>query len=169
MLLRSLSELPPLLGKNHCLLGIDYGSKIIGMAISDPNLRIASPIGAITRTKFARDAAAFQALIHDRAIGGIVVGLPKNMDGSEGGSAQAARAFMRNLAQGGFLKTANAPTLPVIFWDERLSTAAVEKFLISDDMSRKRRDEVIDKMAAAYILQGALDAIQHQFSANQSD
>jgi putative holliday junction resolvase len=160
MLLRNLSELPALLRKNQCLLGLDYGSKVIGVAVSDPNLRIASPVAGLIRKKFAEDAAALSALINERSIGGIVMGLPKNMDGSEGGTAQAARAFMRNLAERGII----SQDLPVVFWDERLSTAAVERFLISDDMSRKRRDAVIDKAAAAYILQGALDAIQNMIS-----
>jgi len=164
MLLRNLSELLALLRPHQCLLGLDYGSKVIGVAVSDPNRRIASPIGAITRKKFGDDASALVALMRDRLIGGIIIGLPKNMDGSEGATAQAARAFMRNLAQKGFLPDA---ALPIVFWDERLSTAAVERFLISDDMSRKRRDEVIDKAAAAYILQGALDALHHAEAASR--
>jgi len=159
MTLRNLSELPALLRKNQCLLGLDYGSKVIGIAVSDPNLCIASPLSSLGRENFSKDAAFLAAIIKEREIGGIIVGWPKNMDGSEGASAQAARAFMRNLAQKGFLPT---PDFPVVFWDERLSTAAVERFMIEGDMSRKRRDEVIDKAAAAYILQGALDAIQHK-------
>ncbi len=161
MIIRNLSEISALLHKNQCLLGLDYGSKVIGVAVSDPNLRIASPIGSITRKKFPLDAAALVSLLRDREIGGFVVGLPKNMDGTEGATAQAARAFIRNLSQKGILPN---PDLPVVFWDERLSTAAVERFLISDDMSRKRRDAVVDKMAAAYILQGALDAIQNKIA-----
>ncbi|MDR3450712.1 MAG: Holliday junction resolvase RuvX [Alphaproteobacteria bacterium] len=156
MLLRNLSELPPLLHKNQRLLGLDYGSVVIGVAVSDPNRRVASPIGSITRKKFATDSAALSSLMRDRDIGAIIIGLPKNMDGSEGASAQAARAFIRN-----FLATTPTPDLPVLLWDERLSTAAIERFLISDDMTRKRRDEVVDKAAAAYILQGALDALGH--------
>jgi putative Holliday junction resolvase len=157
MALHNLSELPALLHKNQCLLGLDYGSKVIGVAVSDPNLRVASPVAAIVRTKFPQDAAALAAIIRERSIGGLVVGLPRNMDGSEGPTAQAARAFVRNILQKGDLPN---PQLPVAFWDERLSTAAVERFLIGNDMTRKRRDEVIDKAAAAYILQGALDALQ---------
>lgn len=164
MLLRNLSELPALLKKNQCLLGLDYGSTVIGVAVSDPGLRIASPLATLTRKKFVEDARQLVVLIKDRDIGGIIVGLPKNMDGSEGATAQAARAFMRNLAHPP--KAGGAPwidpALPVVFWDERLSTAAVERFLIESDMSRKRRDEVIDKAAAAYILQGALDALQNK-------
>jgi putative Holliday junction resolvase len=158
MLLRNLSELPALLKKNQCLLGLDYGSVVIGVAVSDPGLRVASPIASIARKKFTDDSAAMAALIAERNIGGLIVGLPRNMDGSEGATAQAARAFVRNLVQKGNLPD---PDLPVMFWDERLSTAAVERFLIAGDMSRKRRDQVIDKAAAAYILQGALDALQH--------
>jgi len=158
MKLCNLHELSALLEKGQSLLGLDYGSKVIGVAVSDPNLRIASPLTAITRKKFAVDMAELVAIMRTRSIGGIVLGLPKNMDGSEGASAQAARAFIRNLSQ----NTQDFPAaMPVAFWDERLSTAAVERFLISDDVSRKRRDAIIDKTAAAYILQGALDAIQN--------
>jgi putative Holliday junction resolvase len=156
MTLYNLSELRARLKTNQCLLGLDYGSKVIGVAVSDPGLRIASPIASIERTKFTADMAALTALIAERNIGGIVIGLPRHMDGSEGASAQAARAFLRNMNEKGGL-----PDLPALLWDERLSTAAVERFLIASDMSRKRRDQVIDKAAAAYILQGALDALQH--------
>ncbi len=156
---RNIAELSALLRKNSCLLGLDYGSKVIGVAVSDPGLSIASPLTSIERAKFPADAAAIAAIVKERDIGGFVVGLPKNMDGSEGPSAQAARAFVRNLSEKG-----NLPDLPVVFWDERLSTAAIERFLVEDDMSRKRRDLVVDKMAAAYILQGALDAIRHNIS-----
>jgi putative Holliday junction resolvase len=166
MLLGHLSELPALLRKHQCLLGLDYGSKAIGVAVSDPGLRIASPIATIIRKKFAQDAALLAAIIRERNIGGLVVGWPKNMDGSDGATAQAARAFVRHLAQKDFLPN---PELPIIFWDERLSTAAVERFMIAGDMSRKRRDEVIDKAAAAYILQGALDALQHSVSSKYFD
>ena len=157
MPLCNLSELPAFLSKNQCLLGLDYGSKVVGVAVSDPNLRVASPIASLTRRKFPEDAATMIAIIRDRNIGGIIVGLPRNMDGSEGATAQAARAFVRNLARHKDMPIAD---IPVAFWDERLSTAAIERFLIAGDMSRKRRDEVIDKAAAAYILQGALDALQ---------
>jgi len=159
MALRNLPDLPALLRPGQCLIGLDYGSKAIGVAVSDPGLSIASPIATITRGKFADDAAKLAALIKERKAGGIVIGLPKNMDGSESGTAQAARAFIRNLSEKGFLPD---PDFPVVFWDERLSTAAVERFLLSNDMSRKRRDEVIDKAAAAYILQGALDALKYR-------
>ncbi len=154
----NLSEMPALLKKGQCLLGLDPGSVVIGVAISDPDLRVASPLTAITRGKFAEDAAALIRIIRERNIGGLVVGLPKNMDGSEGPSAQSARAFVRNLLERGMLPD---PALPVAFWDERLSSAAIERFLVENDMSRKRRDTVIDKAAAAYILQGALDNLRH--------
>lgn len=167
----NLNELPALLKKGQGLLGLDPGSAVIGVAISDPGLRVASPLTSITRGKFAADAEALLKIIKERNIGGLIVGLPKNMDGSEGPSAQSARAFVRNLER--FLSERNANlenvhpresgdpihSLPVAFWDERMSSAAVERFLIEDDMTRKRRDEVIDKAAAAYILQGALDAL----------
>jgi putative Holliday junction resolvase len=157
MLLRNPSEFIALIPKHSCLLGLDYGTKAIGVAVSDPNLQIASPIGTINRTQFPADAAALQALMRDRTIGGIIMGLPKNLEGGSSAMAQAARAFMRNLVQEKII----GPELPLLFWDERFSTAAVQRMLIEGDMTRKRREEVIDKMAAAYILQGALDAIHH--------
>jgi putative Holliday junction resolvase len=154
----NLSELPDLLKKGQCLLGLDPGSVVIGVAISDPGLVVASPLTAITRTKFAEDAATLVKIIRDRNVGGIVVGLPKNMDGSEGPATQSARTFVSNLLKNTHLPD---PALPVAFWDERLSSAAVARFLIEDNMTRKRRDQVIDKAAAAYILQGALDRLRH--------
>jgi putative Holliday junction resolvase len=154
----TLPELRSQLKPSSCLLGIDPGSVAIGVAVCDPGLAIASPLATITRTKFAADAAALVKLIQERKAGGLIIGLPKNMDGSEGASAQSARAFARNLIERGNLPD---PDMPIVFWDERLSTAAVERFLISDDMSRKRRDAVIDKAAAAYILQGALDGLKN--------
>jgi putative Holliday junction resolvase len=157
MLLRNISELPALLKKNQCLLGLDYGSKIIGVAVSDPLLRVASPLSSIPRVKFPQDSALLIKIIRERSIGGIVVGMPKNMEGDEDTpTAQAARAFVRNVTSHPEMPH---PDIPVVFWDERFSTAAVERFMIADDMSRKRRQEVIDKAAAAYILQGALDAL----------
>jgi len=152
----NLSELPTFLSKNQCLLGLDYGSKVVGIAVSDPNWRVASPLASLVRRKFPEDAAFMIKIIRERDIGGLIVGLPKNMDGSEGATAQAARAFVRNLSRHPDVPLVD---MPVAFWDERLSTAAIERFLIAGDMSRKRRDEVIDKAAAAYILQGALDAL----------
>ncbi|MGE3622374.1 MAG: Holliday junction resolvase RuvX [Bdellovibrionales bacterium] len=150
-----MSELRALLKPGQCLLGIDPGSMVIGVAISDPGCRVASPLAAIARKKFTDDAAALARIVKERNIGGLVVGLPKNMDGSEGPSAQSARAFVRNLLKDGVLP---APDMPVAFWDERLSTAAVEREMINQDVSRSRRDAKIDQAAAAYILQGALDS-----------
>jgi putative holliday junction resolvase len=155
-----LTELLGLLKKGCGLLGLDPGSTVIGIAISDPDLRVASPLTNITRGRFTEDAAALIKIIRERNIGGLVVGLPKNMDGSEGPSAQSARAFVRNLLERGGLPD---PEMPIVFWDERLSSAAVERFLLEDDISRKRRDDVIDKAAAAYILQGALDRLRNDF------
>lgn len=133
------------------LLGLDPGDKRIGMAVSDASRTIGSAIEAVTRTKFSNDAAQVFALYDNRACAGIVVGLPLNMDGSAGPAAQSARALARNLLA---LRDA-----PLLLWDERLSTAAVTRTLIEGDASRRRRNEVIDKMAAAYMLQGALDAL----------
>ncbi len=136
------------------LLGLDLGKKTIGLAISDRGLKVASPLETIRRAKFTKDAEALAAICQDRGVGGLVLGLPVNMDGSEGARCQSVRQFAANLAElAGF-------TLPIAFWDERLSTAAVERLLVGEaDLSRKRRGQVVDKMAAAYILQGALDAL----------
>lgn len=152
----NLPDLPALLKQGQCLLGLDPGSTVIGVAICDPGLRVASPLAAIARTKFAEDATALVNIIRERNVGGFIIGLPKNMDGSEGSAAQSARAFARNLLERGNLPDAN---MPIAFWDERMSSAAVERILLDDDMTRKRRDAVIDKAAAAYILQGALDSL----------
>ena len=133
------------------LLGLDLGTKTIGVAVSDGMRFSATPLETIRRTKFTKDAARLVELIAENAAVGIVIGLPLNMDGSEGPRVQSTRAFVRNLAQ----KT----PLPVAFWDERLSTAAVTRTLIEADVSRAKRGEVVDKLAAAYILQGALDRL----------
>ena len=136
------------------LLGLDLGEKTIGLAISDSGFSIASPLETIRRRKFRDDAARLAAICEERSVGGLVLGLPVNMDGSEGPRCQSVRQFARNLAEIAGL------ALPVAFWDERLSTTAVERFLVEEaDMTRRRRAEVVDKMAAAYILQGALDAL----------
>lgn len=153
----NLPELPALLKPGQCLLGLDPGTKVIGVAISDPGLRVASPLTAIARKKFADDASALTKIIRERNIGGLVVGLPKDMDGGEGPAAQSARALVRNLLERGNLPD---PGMPVVFWDERFSTAAVERAMIEDDMSRERRGAKIDRAAAAYILQGALDGLR---------
>lgn len=152
----NLSELPQRLQKGQTVLGIDPGSTVIGIAISDPNLKVASPLVSLARRKLENDLAAIAKIIRERNVGGLVVGLPKNMDGSQGPAAQSARAFIKNLTEQGDLPDAD---LPVVFWDERLSSAAVERFMIADDMSRQRREKVVDKAAAAYILQGALDGL----------
>ena len=134
------------------LLGLDLGEKTIGLALSDRLLTVASPFDTLKRGKFAADAARLDIIISEQGVGGLVVGLPLNMDGSDGPSAQSARAFGRNWA--------NHSPMPVLFQDERLSTSAVTRTLIEADASRKRRAEVVDKMAAAYILQGALDRLR---------
>lgn len=141
------ASLPPL----GALVGVDLGTKTIGLAVSDPARRVASPLETILRKKFTPDVQRMLEIAASRKAQGIVLGLPVNMDGTEGPRAQATRAFARNLA--------NLTELPIAFWDERMSTAAVERMLISFDTTRKRRDEVVDKLAAAYILQGALDRL----------
>jgi len=135
------------------LLGLDLGEKTIGLALSDTLLSIATPMQTLKRGKFAADASQLDIIISAQGVGGLVVGLPLNMDGSDGPSAQSARAFGRNWA-------AHSP-LPVVMQDERLSTSAVTRTLLEADASRRRRDDVIDKMAAAYILQGALDRLRN--------
>lgn len=151
----SLLELADGLKRGERLLGLDVGTKTIGLAVADPNLVVASPIGTLRRTKFTQDAQELARTIRDYAVGGLVVGLPLNMDGSEGPRAESVRAFADNLIQRGDLLRWEPR---IAFWDERLSTSAVQRFMISEaDMTRKRRDEVVDKMAAGFILQGALD------------
>jgi putative Holliday junction resolvase len=135
------------------LMGLDLGTKTIGVAVSDTGRRIASPLAVLRRGKFTADAAALGALAAERRIAGFVLGLPRNMDGSEGPRAQSARAFARNLA--GVL------ALPVALWDERLSTVEAERALLVADTSRKRRAEVIDQVAAGIILQGFLDRLEY--------
>jgi putative pre-16S rRNA nuclease len=147
----ALEALPPLLAPNARLIGVDLGEKTIGLALSDTRRTIASPLQTLKRSKFRPDAARLLALAKLHDAGALVVGLPRNMDGSEGPRAQATRAFVRNLAP--------LTELAIAFWDERLSTAAVTRTLIEADTSRKRRAVLVDKMAAAYILQGALDRL----------
>jgi putative Holliday junction resolvase len=155
MPLVDLHALPASLSPRARLLGLDLGTKTIGLAISDGALGTASPLETIRRTKFTADAAGLKEIVADRRVGGLVLGLPVNMDGTEGPRCQATRQFAKNLDREAGLD------LPIALWDERLSTAAVERFLIDEaDMSRKRRGQVVDKMAAAYILQGALDALR---------
>ncbi len=131
------------------VIGIDLGTKTIGLALSDVSRTVASPLETIRRTKFGKDAAALLQLCAEHDVGGLVVGLPVNMDGTEGPRAQATRAFVRNLS------ALDSP--PAAYWDERLSTAAVTRTLIEADASRARRADLVDKLAATYILQGALD------------
>lgn len=148
----SVTELSGRLAKGSRLLGLDLGDKTIGLALSDPGCTVASPIETIRRGKFTRDAETLIRIVQDRGVGGLVIGLPKNMDGSEGPRCQSTRQFAANLLE--------RLDIPIAFWDERLSTAAVERFLTDEaDMTRRRRGEVVDKLAAAYILQGALDAM----------
>jgi putative Holliday junction resolvase len=146
-----------LLPERGALIGLDLGSKTIGVATSDPDRRIAAPVETIARKRFAFDAGRILELAAERRATGFVLGLPINMDGSEGPRAQSARAFARNLAR--------LTELPIALWDERLSTAAVERVLIAADASRAARKSVIDQHAAAYILQGALDRLSHARSA----
>lgn len=133
------------------LFGLDLGTKTIGIAVSDLGRRIATPLVTLRRKAFKTDSAELLRLAAEREIGGIVLGMPFNMDGSAGPRVQATRAFARNLSQ--------ISKLPMLAWDERLSTAAVTRTLIAADASRARRAELVDKMAAAYILQGALDRL----------
>lgn len=135
------------------LAGLDLGTKTIGVAVSDGLRQVASPLTVIRRVKFTQDAAAVLALAAERGLAGLVLGLPLNMDGSEGPRAQSTRAFARNLER--------LTPLPIGFWDERLSTVAAERALIEGDTSRRRRAEVIDQVAAGYILQGALDRLRY--------
>ena len=140
------------LSSNQSLLGLDLGRKTIGLAISDATLMIASPIETIKRTKFTADANRLMNINKSRNIGGWILGIPIEMDGFEGARCQSTRQFSDN-----FMELSD---IPIAFWDERLSTSAINRFLISEaDMTRKRRGQVVDKMAAGYILQGALDSL----------
>ncbi|MSP45537.1 MAG: Holliday junction resolvase RuvX [Xanthobacteraceae bacterium] len=145
------SDAAPHLPPRGALLGLDLGTKTIGVATSDADRRLATGVETISRKTFTIDAKRLLALAAERCCAGFVLGLPRNMDGSEGPRAQSVRAFARNLAR--------LTDLPIALWDERLSTAAVERELIAADMSRKRRAAVIDQHAAVFILQGALDRL----------
>ena len=134
------------------LMGLDVGTKTVGLALSDVTRTVATPLETIRRTKFQKDADALLALVARHGVGGLVIGLPLNMDGSEGPRSQATRAFARNLAA--------RTDVPMTFWDERLSTVAVTRTLLEADASRARRAELVDKMAAAYILQGVLERLR---------
>ena len=146
------TDLVGILNPGESLLGLDVGRMTLGVAVSDPGLMVASPLETIRRTKFATDAARINALTAERRVGGFVVGLPLNMDGSEGPMCQSVRQFATNLI-------AALGDIAIAFWDERLSSAAVERAMLEGDMSRRKRAAAIDKLAAAYILQGALDRL----------
>ncbi|MGR3454960.1 Holliday junction resolvase RuvX [Pseudooceanicola sp.] len=148
------AALPPM----RAVAGLDLGEKTIGVAVSDRLLSVATPLSTIRRKKFTLDAEALAKLLTEREIGGIVLGLPRNMDGSEGPRCQSTRAFARNFQR--------VLDLPVTFWDERLSTVAAERALLEADASRRKRAEVIDHVAAGYILQGALDRLRHMRGAS---
>jgi putative holliday junction resolvase len=156
-----LDDLAPRIGARQRLIGVDLGTKTIGLALSDVERRIATPLETIKRTKFTKDSGRLIELAEKFDAAALIVGLPLNMDGSEGPRAQATRAFVRNL--GALLAR------PCIFWDERLSTMAVTRTLIEQDASRAKRAEVVDKMAAAFILQGALDRLRWLGKDNAQD
>ena len=147
------TELKPLLAKGARLLGLDVGTKTIGMALSDTTLTIATPLDTIRRTRFRDDLERMLAEIAKHGVGGIVIGLPLALTGSDSPRTQGVRQFAKNLAA--------HTDRPIAFWDERLSTAAVERGMIEGDLSRARRAQVIDKAAAAYILQGLLDRLKN--------
>ena len=148
-----LTELPALFPRYSALIGLDLGEKTIGVAVSDVTRMVASPLELIRKTKFTAEANRLFALIDEREVGAVVIGLPINMDGTEGPRCQSNRAFARNLLR--------LRELPIAFWDERMSTMAVNRVLIEEaDVTRGRRAELVDKMAAAWILQGALDRLR---------
>ena len=153
MITLTIEDFAASLPQGRAVFGLDFGEKTVGVAASDIRRSVATPITVIRRTKFTEDAKALLALVAERNIAGLILGLPRNMDGSEGPRAQATRAFARNLAR--------LTDLPIGYWDERLSTVAAERALLEADTSRKRRNEVIDQVAAGYILQGALDRMTY--------
>ncbi|UWQ15522.1 Holliday junction resolvase RuvX [Aliiroseovarius sp. M344] len=153
MIFETVETFAPALPPMSALTGLDLGTKTIGVAVSDSLRQVSTPLETIKRKKFTTDAARLLEIIEDRQIGGIVLGLPRNMDGSEGPRCQSTRAFARNLEK--------LTDVPITFWDERLSTVAAERALLEADTSRKRRAEVIDHVAAGYILQGVLDRMRH--------
>jgi putative holliday junction resolvase len=158
MAIRNPADLKDLAATGLRLMGLDLGSKTIGLALSDTRYVLASPLETIRRTKFTADAARLRALIAAHRVGGLVIGLPVAMDGSEGPRCQSVRQFAANL-----LETID---IPIVFWDERLSTAAVTRGMIAADLTRKRRAALVDRAAAAYILQGLLDYLGHLSPAN---
>ena len=151
MILTEISEFLAALPQGRAICGLDLGDKTIGIAVSDLRRSVATPIHTVRRVKFTTDAAELLAVLTERNIAGIILGLPLNMDGSPGPRVQSTQAFARNLTR--------LTDLPITFWDERLSTVAAERALLEADTSRKRRREVIDQIAASYILQGALDRL----------
>ena len=146
------------LPRHGAIAGLDLGTKTIGVAVSDLMRSIGTPLSTVKRTKFTQDAEALVEILKARQIVGLVLGLPRNMDGSEGPRCQSTRAFARNFTK--------IMPLPLIFWDERLSTVAAERALLEADTSRKRRAEVVDHVAAGYILQGVLDRLAHMRQAH---
>ena len=153
MIFEDIAEIMAQSRKTLAWMGLDLGTKTIGVAVSDRLLSSATPLHTLRRKKFSADAQALLDVITNRDIGAIILGLPRNMDGSEGPRCQSTRAFARNLSA--------LTNLPIGYWDERLSTVAAERALLEADTSRKRRAEVIDHVAAGYILQGALDRARH--------
>lgn len=153
MIFETMEEFTAALPPMSALAGLDLGTKTIGVAVSDQFRTVATPLETIKRSKYTVDAAHLEKILSARQISGIVLGLPFNMDGSEGPRCQSTRAFARNFAR--------QSALPITYWDERLSTVAAERALLEADASRKRRAEVIDHVAASYILQGALDRLAH--------
>ncbi|SHM39001.1 putative holliday junction resolvase [Roseovarius litoreus] len=157
MICETIDAFATTLPKGHPIMGLDLGTKTIGVAISDRLLSVATPTETIKRKKFSVDAARLLEIATQREVAGLVLGLPRNMDGSEGPRCQSTRAFARNLEP--------LTELPITFWDERLSTVAAERALLEADTSRKRRAEIIDNVAASYILQGVLDRLTHMRAA----
>ena len=153
MIVEDAAGLAAALPRAGALMGLDFGTKTIGISVSDGLRRVATPLSTVKRTKFTKDAEALLAVVADRGIAGIVLGLPRNMDGSEGPRCQSTRSFARNLS--------GLTDLPIAYWDERLSTVAAERALLEADTSRRRRAEVIDHVAAGVILQGMLDRLGH--------
>jgi len=151
MIFATPTELAAALPRHVRLAGLDLGEKTIGIAIGDPGHLVASPLTTIRRTKFTKDATELLRILDERQIGGLVIGLPLNMDGTEGPRCQSVRQFVRNLTP--------MRDLPIAFWDERMSTMAVTRSMIEADLSRAKRGKVVDQSAAAFILQGALDSL----------
>jgi putative holliday junction resolvase len=160
MAIRKLADLVTCLAPEGRLLGLDLGTRTIGVALSDTTRMIASPTETIRRTRFARDAERLEALVAEHNVGALIIGLPVNMDGSEGPRCQSARQFAANLL--------DRMDIDIAFWDERLSTVAVTRAMLEADLSRARQRKAVDKMAAAYILQGALDFLRNHANRPQT-